>query len=224
MNFLRRFAVYTVGMVLLAMGIVLNTKTGLGVSPVVSLPYCLSLLEGFNFANATLVLYLALFVLEVVLKGRNMRLFDLLQIPFCLVFTRCMNLFSTALPDAQSMVLRLVMLVLAIVCTGFGVAIMVAMHLIPNPADGLVQELSLKTKKSIGFTKNAFDLTFVCLSLVIGLIRAHAVVGIGIGTVCAMLGIGRAVSWCSHLFGRQMTRIYESAPLRVLGETTTAKR
>ena len=64
-RFLRVFF-YVLGMVLLAFGISLNKKTGLGVSPIVSVAYCVSQIGGFNFGNATFGLY-ALFVLVEVL-------------------------------------------------------------------------------------------------------------------------------------------------------------
>ena len=35
-----RWVIYVIGMLVLAMGLTLNTKTGLGVSPILSLAYC----------------------------------------------------------------------------------------------------------------------------------------------------------------------------------------
>ncbi len=37
-----RGLIYLMGMVILAFGITLNTKTGLGVSPIISIAYCVS--------------------------------------------------------------------------------------------------------------------------------------------------------------------------------------
>ncbi len=219
MNHVKRLALYFAGMVLLALGIVLNTKTDLGVSPLVAVAYCVAELRGFSFANTAMVVYLLYFVMEAVLKGRSLKWFDFLQVPFCFVFTRCMNLFSAALPTAESIPLRVVMLVLAIVCTGFGAAIMVAMRLIPNPADGLVQALGERIGRSMGFAKNLFDAVSVCITLAIGLIAAGRLIGIGIGTVCAVLGTGRAVAACNHFFGAPMARMLAAAPIRALGET-----
>lgn len=219
MRLAKRLAVYCAGMVLLALGIVLNTKTNLGVSPLVAIAFCVSQLRGLSFANTALVAYLVYFVIEAALKGRTLRAFDFLQIPFCYFFTRCMNLFSAALPTAQSVPLRVGMLVLAIACTGFGAAIMVAMRLIPNPADGLVQALGVRIGKSMGFAKNLFDIVSVCVTAVIGLLAAGRLVGVGIGTVCAMLGTGRAVALCNRLLGARMERVRAAAPLALLGET-----
>lgn len=52
---------YLMGLLILALGITLNTKTGLGVSPIISVSFSISTIWHFNFGNTTLVLY-ALFV------------------------------------------------------------------------------------------------------------------------------------------------------------------
>lgn len=52
-----RFLIYLAGMVILAIGITLNTKTGLGVSPIISIAYCVSSILDWNFGNTTMGLY-----------------------------------------------------------------------------------------------------------------------------------------------------------------------
>ena len=76
-----RFLVYTIGMVVLALGLTLNTLTNLGVSPIISVPYSISQITGLNFINITFVVY-AIFVvvqLAIHIKLKNNRIiFDLL--------------------------------------------------------------------------------------------------------------------------------------------------
>ena len=72
---------YTIGMVVLALGLTLNTLTNLGVSPIISVPYSISQITGYNFINITFVVY-AIFVvvqLAIHIKLKNNRIiFDLL--------------------------------------------------------------------------------------------------------------------------------------------------
>lgn len=56
-NTVYRFFFYTLGLLILSMGLTLNTKAGLGVSPIISVPYSISNIFYFNFGNATLVYY-----------------------------------------------------------------------------------------------------------------------------------------------------------------------
>ena len=50
-----RWGFYLLGMVLLALGLTLNTKTGLGASAIVSVPFTVSQATGWNFGDLTLV-------------------------------------------------------------------------------------------------------------------------------------------------------------------------
>lgn len=81
-------------MVLLALGITLNTKAGLGASAIVSVPCTVSQGTGWDFANLTLIVYCILVAAQFVIKGQNRRLIDLLQIVVSIVFTRFMALFQ----------------------------------------------------------------------------------------------------------------------------------
>lgn len=74
------------------------------------------------------------------------------------------------------------------------------MRIIPNPGDGIVQAISDCVGKSVGFTKNCFDLFNICLTTFIGLIFAHKLIGIGLGTVIAVLGVGRVIAVFNHHF------------------------
>ena len=81
-------------MLILAMGLTLNAESNLGSSPIISIPYTLSFLWPVSFANLTLALYVLFVMLEFILKGKNRRWTDILQIPLSIVFTRFLDLFT----------------------------------------------------------------------------------------------------------------------------------
>ena len=83
-----RVVIYLFGMVLLALGITLNTQAGLGASAIVSVPYTISQGTGMNFANLTLIVYCVLVVAQFFIKGKNRRWIDALQVVVSIVFTR----------------------------------------------------------------------------------------------------------------------------------------
>lgn len=58
----------------------------------------------------------------------------------------------------------------------------------------MYRQLLQKSKKNIGFTKNCVDFISLCTTIFIGLCFAHSVVGVGLGTVLAMIGVGRVIS------------------------------
>lgn len=49
-----RVVFYILGLLILALGLTLNTKAGLGVSAIISVAYSISLIFELNFGNVTL--------------------------------------------------------------------------------------------------------------------------------------------------------------------------
>ena len=209
---INRLLSYGLGIVILALGITLNTKTGLGLSALVSIAYTVANAWNLNFALMTFLLYTCFALIEVGLKWgflpqlRKVLWKDLLQIPFSLAFSLLLNVFGGIIPVAEHVGAQIVMLVLAIVCTGIGAAMIVDMHLIPNPADGLAQTLGMVTKKGMGLGKNLLDCSCVGISAVIGLVARGRLIGIGIGTIAAMIGVGRVVALFNRCFETKLCR------------------
>lgn len=100
-----RIFFYVLGLLILALGLTLNTKAGLDVSPIISVSYSVAHIFGLNFGNTTMFLYCVFVLAQLVLHGiqwkqhpetdcRFVLLMDVLQIPLSLIFTRFLNLFG----------------------------------------------------------------------------------------------------------------------------------
>ena len=200
-----RWGFYLLGMVLLALGLTLNTKTGLGASAIVPVPFTVSQATDWDFGNLTLVVYCLFVAAQFVIKGKNRRWTDLLQIPLSIVFTRFLNIFAAAIPyQSGNLPADIALLVVAIIFTGIGAAMTVAMQLIPNPGDGIVGTIAAVTGKELGFCKNCFDVGCVSLSLIIGLCFGDPLLGVGLGTLISMVGVGRAIAGFNYLCKRPL--------------------
>ena len=218
-----RGLLYTLGMGILAIGLTLNTKVTLGVSAIISIAYCASEISGVSIGNTTLVLYSVFIVVQVVLHSIRKRpgwkravLFDLLQLPVSIVFTRFMNWVSSAIPVFEqayagsflgSLYGRICLLLLAILLTGIGAALTLRMRLIPNPGDGIVQAIADSCSIPVGRSKNYVDLCCVFLSAAISLCFARRLLGIGIGTILAALGTGRVIALFNKMFAARLDRV-----------------
>lgn len=209
---LYRWGFYILGMIILALGLTLNTKTGLGVSPIVSVAYSISEIWGLNFGDATFWLYALFVVVQLFLRPRKEWPATLMQLVVSLVFSRFLNLFSAriAYDCAQSpMILNLVLLLLAILCTGIGVSLTVNMRLSPNAGDGIVQAIAQKAGWDQGLGKNVFDICCVTFTCILSFAAAGRVIGVGIGTLAAMVGVGRAVALCNRLTKKTLCQLSE---------------
>lgn len=203
-----RWLFYILGLVVLALGIILNTKAALGVSPIISVAYSVSVIADINFGNATLGLYILFVAVQFILKGRNFRLTDMLQIVVSLIFTRVINIFDRFIVlDLQYMWQKLLVLFVAIILTGIGAAMSVNMKIVPNPGDGIVAAIADRIHKKMGITKNIFDVGCITCTIVISLVCEHALIGIGIGTVMAVIFVGRVIALFNYLFIIPMANI-----------------
>lgn len=203
-----RILFYICGLFILALGLTLNTKSGLGVSAIISIPYSLSEILGYNFGDMTLVFYCLFVFVQMIIHfftkkddSRLILLADFLQIPLSIVFTRILNILAIFLPDVSSdnqMILRLIILAGAIVCTGIGASLSLSMRFVPNPGDGIVQALADCSGNSVGITKNCFDLFSIIVTTCLGFLLMGHIVGIGLGTVLAVVGVGRIIAIFQH--------------------------
>lgn len=82
---IKRFIVFVVGMNVLAIGIILNTKSLLGVGSINTLPYALANILSVSLGIMTTMVYLVFIIIQLILLKR----FDLqviIQLPFSFIF------------------------------------------------------------------------------------------------------------------------------------------
>ena len=188
-------------MLILAIGLTLTAETRLGASALTAIPFVVSLRFPISFANATLGLFLIYVAVQlVVTRDRRTLVLTLLQLPLSVLFTGVMHIAQDAIEvEAFPLPARLGFLALAIVFTGIGAAMTLKMKLIPNPGDGFVQTLAEKTGKPLGTMKNIVDIVSVCTAALLSLLCMGKLEGVGIGSVMAMLGVGRVIALYNNL-------------------------
>ena len=123
------------------------------------------------------------------------------------MLTRFFNLFGAVLPDVTSLPARILCLILGIALTGIGAAMNVDTRLIPNPGDGIVQAIADRLGKKMGNVKNVFDLFCVTLTILLGVVSTGHPVGVGIGTIAAMIGVGRFIWIYNRLFQQKQLQL-----------------
>lgn len=203
-----RIIIYIIGLITLALGIVLNTKTLLGVSPIISVPYCISQIGQWNLGMVTFFFYCVCVAVEAFFKGREFHFYELLQIPMSLVTSIFINIFNDFLViQPENTLEKVVVLIAGILVTGVGVATMVNMKLVPNPADALAAVIGEKLGKDMGLGKNVFDFTSFCISCIIGIVITHQIIGIGAGTIVVVIFTGRVIAVYNKFCKEKMQKV-----------------
>lgn len=205
----RRMGIYLLGVLILAVGNTLSTRAQLGVSPIISPAYAISEIWHIDFGAATMGVYMVFMAVQFILQGRRTRKLDLLEIPFSLVFSFLLNFFTAgfdrlAVPlglDTPTLWQKILLLAGSVVCTGVGAAMIVAMDLVASPPDGMARAAGMAMGKGLGLGKNTVDVACVIVSVSLCMLSAGHVVGIGVGTLVAMVAMV-AIGRCVAVFNR----------------------
>lgn len=205
----QRILLFILGIVVLSVGLALNVKCYLGVAPILTTPGVIAEITGWDFPNMLFAFYMLFILLQFVLCREQFRLFDLVQFPIGLGITRLIAICTMLIPTSPEspLIVKIIVLILAIIVTGIGVALHVDMKIAPNPADGLAAAVGERFKVGLGMGKNIVDITSVVISFFIGMIALHSIGSIGIGTLAAGLLVGRVIAVFNKLFLEKLQTI-----------------
>ena len=81
-----RIVIYIIGLFFLALGVAFAVNSNLGVSPVTSLPYVVSLISGTALSTCVIVVYGSYIVLQILILRKEFRIINLTQIIFSSIF------------------------------------------------------------------------------------------------------------------------------------------
>ena len=187
-----RLGIYTLGLLILAFGIALAVNCKLGVSPVSSLPYVVSLIFNVALGTCTTIVYATYVLLQMVLL-RKFQPALRLQLVFSTIFGWFVDGAKYVLGDfcLPTYFGQLAMLAASIVLIGFSLVLYIDVKLAPMPAEGLVGCLADKLGRPFSQMKTAFDCTSVLVAAVLSLIFLGGLVGIREGTVLTALLVGK---------------------------------
>ena len=207
----KRLGLYFLGILILGFGIVLNTKTGLGVAAINSVPFGISEMTNLSLGMATTILYI-IFVGVQLLIYQKLDFKVLLQIPFSYFMGYVLDFYNNLLNfTVTSLPVALVLLAIAILATALGAYVVVTLDLIPNPADGMVKALSQVIDKEFGKTKLLFDFGMMLVTIITTYCLAGKIIGIGIGTILSAGFIGQIIVIYNRYFTKHLTLIVENS-------------
>lgn len=105
-------------------GVVLSVKSDLGVTPISSIPYTMTVVAGMDLGLATIVFSVAVVILQILILRRDYRPIDLLQIPVGIVFgaflTLCGDLMAP-IPNPDSFPVQFLLMLASTVFVALGV-------------------------------------------------------------------------------------------------------
>ena len=189
----RRIAGYFFGFFLIAMGVSISTKSSLGVSPVNSIPYTVSLLTGLEQGMCTTVFFLLLIAVQFLISPKDFSVLSFGQMICSFVFgwfVTLANLCVTGIPAPESYPLKMLYIIISLFFIAAGVFLYINADLLPLPAEGVMVVFSKRTGVAFHICKVGFDCSVVVIAALISLIVRGELFGVREGTVIAAVFVG----------------------------------
>lgn len=188
----------------MTVGVSISVKSNLGVSPVSSIPYTVTLTAGLEMGLATIVFHAVLVLIQFLILRRDFKLKNLLQIAAGIIFgwfTTFSNFLMSLLPDTDNLIIRGAMLIVSIVLIAVGIFFYVPADIVPLAGEGIMGTISDKTKIPFPKVKIAFDITMVVVSAITCLIVKGELGSVGAGTIAAAVLVGMVLGIVQKMFG-----------------------
>lgn len=202
-SWIRQMPVYLAGLFLMTIGVNLSVLSGLGVSPIDTIPYVVSLISGKSLGLCTTLVFSVYIVLQVLILRRDFKWKNLFQLVTSAVFGWFVSLsgiLTGLLPAEPGYIVQFIYMLCSIIFIGTGIFLYVAANILNMPADAVALALAFKTGKPMSTTKIWFDWTVVALTVILSVYFLHNISGIREGTFIAAFGVGLCIRfWERHL-------------------------
>ena len=181
-DFLLRFGVLMLGVFLISSGIYLFINSQMGSDPITVLIDGVATTFGLSFGQATFAINIGIVLTLLLLTGKKFGPGTILNAVFVGVYLDTLFfLFGSITPEL--MVYRYLMLLVAVISLGSGIAIYVSANMGEGPIEALMMVLKEKTNFSLKSVKISMDFCFGAAGFLMG-------ATLGIGTVVGVVAVG----------------------------------
>ena len=196
LQYVWRAGIYCLGLLFLALGVAVSVNSNLGVSPVNSLPYVVSLIVNVPMGTCVTAVFCFYILLQFILLGNKFNPINLLQIVFSTIFGYFVNFAKALVGDwtIPTYAGKLVMLAISIVLIAIGVLLYMDVQLVPMPMEGLSSTLAQKMNVPFPKMKTIVDCLVVIIGVVLCFVFLHRLDGIREGTIITAMVTGKVIA------------------------------
>ena len=185
-------------------------KSDLGITPVNSIAYAASKIFSVDHGLMTAFVYCGYVLIQLAILRKEFRPSSFFQIGvawlFGLFVSMCNRILSFSAPEIY--LIRILLMIASVIIIAIGIILYLKANLLPQPAEGLMLAIQKKTGWKLHNIKIFFDFTVVAAAAVLSLVTVHRITGIREGTLIAMIGVGKAMSFISGPLGKKIDGIF----------------
>lgn len=193
------------GLIIMAFGIAFSIKADLGTSPISSLPYATSEIFGVSVGTTTIIMNFGFVFLQILILRKQYEWFQLLQLPAAVLFGTVIDLAESVLEplSCAGYFHQWLFCIAGIILVALGVSVEVKANLVTTAGEGIVLAICKVAPVKFGNMKVIFDVTLVCISVVLALLFLGRLSGVREGTVVAAILIGQI----TKIFSAMLTKL-----------------
>lgn len=203
----RRLFIYVLGLFIMTIGVSFSIKSNLGVSPVSSIPYTITLLSGIEMGKATILFHIVLILMQMVILRKDFKRKNFTQLVVAIIFgyfTTFSNDLMTFLPTTEDYALRLIYLFLSIIFVAIGIFLYLPSDIVPLAGEGAMQAVSQKNEIAFPSVKVGFDISMVLISAITCWFLLDRLGSVGFGTILSAIMVGIVLNFIMKLFRKQL--------------------
>ena len=189
---IKRLVLLCVGLSIMAFGVAFSIKAQLGTSPISSVPYVTSAISGLSVGTTTIIMNFMFVAIQIAILRKKYDWFQLLQLAAAIVFGVMIDVAEYIIsPITLSNYFQQWLICAAgIVLVALGVSVEVAAKFVTTAGEGVVLAICQVAPIKFGNMKVVFDVTLVCISVVLSLVFLGKLDGVREGTAAAAVFVG----------------------------------
>ena len=207
---IQQYTLFLIGLFIASLGVAFSTKAGLGTSPVASLPYSVSLVNGlFSFGGWLNVLSVIQISIQVMLLRRKCKPVEIaIQTVLAFVYGYMTNLSCWLIRDipVNSYFEQLMYLTISCFVLAFGIWMQFRGKVAMLPGEAMNRAISEVTGKRYENIKIFFDIFYIVVSAVICLVFLGELKGVRECSIIAAVAVGLIIKLYNKIFEKKKHR------------------
>ncbi|MEE0801418.1 MAG: DUF6198 family protein [Gemmiger sp.] len=199
-----RVILLCLGLTIMATGVAFSIKAALGTSPISSAPYVTSAISGLTVGTTTIIMNFLFVLIQIGILRRQYDWFQLLQFPAAILFGVMIDVAETVIAGISysNYLEQWVLCLIGIFLVALGVSVEVSAGLVTTAGEGIVLAICKVAPIKFSNMKVIFDVTLVCISIVLSFLFLGHLDGVREGTIAAAICVGLVTKQTNKLMKR----------------------
>lgn len=202
-TYMKSVIIYCLGLFILALGVSFSVISDLGVSPVSSIPYVVSLITGIDLGICTTTILSSFILIQILLLGRSFKLKSLLQLIASSLFGFFVSFagyLTSPLHIGDNYVIKLLFCLISVVLIAIGVFLYLLPNVLSLPGEGVMQAMCERFHIPMHQSKIIFDCSVVFIASMLSITFIGQLDGIREGTVIAAVCVGICMKYIKRIY------------------------